>query len=43
MIELEKKICHEKQFEKLFEKYIGFKVLAVTLSCPCVVLKQQWH
>lgn len=25
MIEL-KKFCHEKQFEKLFEKYIGFKV-----------------
>lgn len=25
MIEL-KKFCHEKQFEKLFEKYISFKV-----------------
>lgn len=42
MIEL-KKFCHEKQFEKLFEKYIGFKVLAVTMSCLCVVPKQQWH
>jgi hypothetical protein len=42
MIEL-KKFCHEKQFEKLFEKYIGFKVLAVTMSCLCVVTKQQWH
>lgn len=42
MIEL-KKFCHEKQFEKLFEKYIGFKVVAVTMSCLCVVPKQRWH
>lgn len=42
MIEL-KKFCHEKQFEMLFEKYTGFKVLAVTMSCLCVVPKQRWH